>query len=151
MKAIKCSRLLVYTGLLCSILVFSACRENGRGASNREGVSSQVSTQGGQPQITFAKELHEFGSIFSGERVLHSFRFTNTGDAPLVITGTRSSCGCTVGDYSREPIPPGEEGYVSVNFNSAGRGGFQSETLYVQTNIEGPDARLRITAEVIRN
>jgi hypothetical protein len=116
-------------------------------------VQTEVSAAGtvGQPRIEFEKDLHQFGTIFSGERVVYSFRFTNTGDAPLVITGTRSSCGCTAGQYTRDPVPPGERGFVSVEFNSAGRNGFQQETLWVQTNMDGPDQRLRITAEVIRN
>jgi hypothetical protein len=98
--------------------------------------------------VEFEKTTHEFGKIVSGEKVSYSFRFTNTGDAPLVISNTRSGCGCTAGQYSRQPIAPGESGQVTVIFNSAGRMGFQSESIRVFTNAEPSEYVLRITAEV---
>lgn len=127
---------------------------SGDPASSRPGSGSieAAAFEGqGKPEISFDKDQHQFGAIFSGERVVYSFRFTNTGDAPLVITGTRSSCGCTAGEFTKDPIAPGQQGFVSVEFNSAGRNGFQSETLWVMTNVDPPDHRLRITADVIRN
>jgi hypothetical protein len=127
---------------------------SGDPASSRAGsggMETSANEGQGAPVISFDKDQHQFGTIFSGERVVYSFRFTNTGDAPLVITGTRSSCGCTAGEYTKDPVPPGGQGRVSVEFNSAGRNGFQSETLWVMTNTDPPDHRLRITADVVRN
>jgi hypothetical protein len=99
-------------------------------------------------EINFEKVEHNFNQIFSGEKVAYSFRFTNTGDLPLLITGTRSGCGCTAGDYPKDPIKPGEQGKISVVFNSSGRKGFQSESISVFNNSKESPITLRIKAEV---
>lgn len=103
------------------------------------------------PEITFEKSTHDFGNIFIGEKVTYNFKFTNTGNAPLIIISTRSGCGCTAGDYPKEPIPPGGEARINVTFNSAGRRGFQSESVRVVTNATPQEYLLRITAQVIQN
>lgn len=100
-------------------------------------------------EISFEKTEHNFKKIISGERVEYSFRFTNTGDAPLIITGIRSGCGCTVGDYPKDPLKPGEEGKIKVVFNSSGRKGFQSQSVSILNNTQESPKTLRITAEVI--
>lgn len=132
-------------------LLLAGCSGESASRGNTSGRDAALPDGQGSPVISFDKDQHQFGTIFSGERVVYSFRFTNTGDAPLIITGTRSSCGCTAGDYTKDPVAPGQQGFVSVEFNSAGRSGFQSETLWVMTNSEPPDHRLHITAEVLRN
>jgi hypothetical protein len=142
---------LSFLWLLLGIILLSGCARTGDAGRDRDVPAGTSGQAGGQPLVHLEKDTHHFGTVFSGEKVLYRFRLTNTGDAPLVLSGTRSSCGCTVGDYTREPIAPGEQGHVSVQFNSAGRMGFQSETLYVLTNAEPSEYRLRITAEVIRN
>ncbi|MFW6227007.1 MAG: DUF1573 domain-containing protein [Bacteroidota bacterium] len=98
----------------------------------------------------FRKTTHDFGKIITGERVAYAFRFTNSGNRPLIITGIRSGCGCTVGDYPKDPVKPGEEGKINVVFNSAGRRGFQSESVKVLSNSEESVITLRITAEVLQ-
>jgi hypothetical protein len=120
----------------------------GSGSASAENVTAALENA---PEVTFEKLAHDFGPIFSGEKVTYNFRFTNTGNAPLIIINTRSGCGCTVGDYPKEPIPPGGEARVKVMFNSAGRRGFQSESVRVVTNATPQEYLLRITAEVIQN
>jgi hypothetical protein len=132
--------------------LFVSCN-NGGGKSNSQSASAENVTTAMEkaPEVTFEKIAHDFGPIFSGEKVTYNFRFTNTGNAPLIIINTRSGCGCTVGDYPKEPIPPGGEARVKVMFNSAGRRGFQSESVRVVTNATPQEYLLRITAEVIQN
>jgi len=136
----------LFSGLLM------ACNTGG-GQARTEQVAAEIlgATPTKAPEVTFDKLAHEFGPIFSGEKVTYNFRFSNTGDAPLVIISTRSGCGCTVGDYPKEPIPPGGEARITVQFNSAGRRGFQSESVRVITNATPQEYLLRITAEVIQN
>ncbi|MFN3555856.1 MAG: DUF1573 domain-containing protein [Bacteroidales bacterium] len=110
---------------------------------SQEGIAQQW------PVISFEKEVHDFGKIIAGERVAYGFRFTNEGNSPLVITGIRSGCGCTVGDYPKDPLMPGEGGRINVVFNSAGRKGFQSESVRVLANTQESVITLRITAEVL--
>ncbi len=107
------------------------------------------SEENGVAEISFDKTTHEFGQIITGERVAYAFRFTNTGSAPLIISGIRSGCGCTVGDYPKDPLKPGQTGRINVVFNSAGRRGFQSEAVRVLNNSEEPVITLRVTAEVM--
>ncbi len=110
---------------------------------------SQINPEAEGPVISFQKDVHDFGKIITGERVSYGFRFTNNGSSPLLITGTRSGCGCTVGDYPKDPVMPGNEGRVHIVFNSSGRRGFQSESVRVLSNAEESVVTLRITAEVM--
>lgn len=87
-----------------------------------------------QAVIKFDKEEHDFGTLLQGEVVSYSFRFTNTGNVPLIISQVTSTCGCTVGDYPREPIAPGKSGSIKATYNSSGHHGFQSRTLTVMSN-----------------
>jgi hypothetical protein len=126
--------------------IFASCNNEARksetGTQNTEQVTDFF------PEISFEKLEHNFNQITSGEKVAYSFRFTNTGAVPLLITGTRSGCGCTVGDYPKDPIKPGEQGKINVVFNSSGRKGFQSESIRVLNNSIESIITLRITAEV---
>lgn len=100
------------------------------------------------PALTFADTAHVFGTIEEGETVEHSFSFTNSGKAPLLITGATASCGCTVPDYPREPIAPGKGGIIRVSFNSKGKPGHQEKTVTVTSNAARGMQLLNISAEV---
>ena len=77
-----------------------------------------------QPQIVFDNKNHDFGT-FEEETgpVTHDFRFVNSGNEPLVLQNVRSTCGCTVPKYTREPIAPGDSGSIKVTYNPKGRPG----------------------------
>lgn len=89
-----------------------------------------------QAEIKFEKLTHDFGTISDKAPVQKcTFTFTNVGDAPLVINQAVASCGCTVPQYSKKPILPGEKGSITVTFNS--RGQFPShfkKTVTVRSN-----------------
>lgn len=84
--------------------------------------------------ITFTEQVYEYGTIQSGDVVEHVFKFTNTGKVPLVIESTKSTCGCTVPQYPREPIPPGESGEIAVKFNSKNKSGRQRKPVNITAN-----------------
>lgn len=140
---------------VCLLCLFFLASCGGTSAPKDSTTVVAQSSSAGQgekaPEVSFEKLTHDFGKIFSGEKVTYNFRFTNTGDAPLIIIHTRSGCGCTVGEYPKEPIPPGREARINVTFNSAGRRGFQSESVRVITNANPQEYLLRVTAEVIQN
>lgn len=100
------------------------------------------------PQLTFAKESHDFGTINEGEIVETQFKFTNTGEGPLIISSAQGSCGCTVPEYPNEPVAPGEEGIIKVSFNSSGKPNQQSKTVTLTTNAVPSTKVLTITANV---
>lgn len=79
----------------------------------------------------------QMGRINEGQKLAVSFRFRNTGSSPLVITGVRPSCGCTVADFPREPIAPGSNSEITAEFNSEGREGLQHKVLTVNANTPG--------------
>src|SRR5690606_8499536 len=78
-------------------------------------------------KMTFENTRYDFGTIREGEIVTHVFKFTNTGKVPLMISDARSTCGCTVPSYPKEPIPPGKGGEISVRFDSKGKKDHQAK------------------------
>ncbi|MBQ7062938.1 MAG: DUF1573 domain-containing protein [Bacteroidales bacterium] len=100
------------------------------------------------PKITFESDMHDFGLLMAGENISYSFKFTNTGNADLVVSGCTASCGCTVADYPRERIAPGKSGYITVTFKSKGMTGQQMKEVVVASNAQPSRTRLRITATV---
>lgn len=101
------------------------------------------------PVISFDKTSHDFGRIIMGEKVSHTFRFTNTGQADLIISHVSSSCGCTVPTYTNQPVKPGETGTITVTFDSQNRKGFQHKTVTVMTNTQPNTTTLSIKAMVL--
>lgn len=83
------------------------------------------------PNMSFEQKEYKFGTIKQGESVTYEFKFTNTGKEPLIITNAQGSCGCTVPEYSKEPIKPNGSGTVKVTFNSTGKMGPQDKTVTI--------------------
>ncbi len=100
------------------------------------------------PVISFEKDKHDFGRLSKGEMVSYSFKFRNTGDAPLVVSECKASCGCTVADFPKNEIAPGGEGFITVSFNSAQKRGQQIQTVTVGSNAQPSRHVLTITAQV---
>ena len=100
------------------------------------------------PKIEFERDFYDFGQLKAGEVISYSFKFTNTGNADLVISGCDASCGCTVADYPRERIAPGKSGYVTVSFKSSGMMGQQVKEVVVASNSQPARTTLRIAATV---
>ncbi|HCR53524.1 MAG TPA: DUF1573 domain-containing protein [Cytophagales bacterium] len=91
--------------------------------------------------------VHDFGKIKQGVPVSHEFKFTNTGKTPLVITNVQASCGCTTPAWSKDPIPPGGQGFIKATYNAASMGGF-NKTITVMANVENGFKQLSIKGEV---
>ena len=101
------------------------------------------------PEIVFESEFHDFGEITEGMVVKHTFTFTNEGEGPLVISNAQGSCGCTVPDWPRQPIAPGESADINVSFNSTGRAGKQDKRVTLTTNAVPQTKVLNITSMVL--
>jgi hypothetical protein len=86
------------------------------------------------PVMTFPEAVFDFGEVLEGDKVTHLFSFTNTGTAPLLINEAKSSCGCTVPEWPRQPIPPDSTGTITVTFNTAGKPGSQSKQVTIFAN-----------------
>lgn len=101
------------------------------------------------PEIVFESEFHDFGEISEGMVVKHTFTFTNEGEGPLIISNAQGSCGCTVPDWPRQPIAPGESADINVSFNSTGRAGKQDKRVTLTTNAVPQTKVLNITSMVL--
>lgn len=99
--------------------------------------------------MTFDKVEHDFGVIKQGDVVDYSFKFKNTGDNDLIITDAKGSCGCTVPDYPREAIKPGESGKIKVSFDSKKKSGQQLKSITLTANTEKGKEILRIKSTII--
>jgi len=103
----------------------------------------------GTPKIVFNKDSHDFGTIVQGEVVTYTFLYRNEGEGGLVLTSASSSCGCTVPNYSKEPLLPGEQGKLEVVFDSKGKMGVQNKTVGIRTNSVPVRKILKIHVEVV--
>ena len=108
-----------------------------------------MQAQDRKPVISFDKTTHNFGSFEEAVgTVTTTFAFKNSGNAPLLITRTAASCGCTTPTYPKEPIAPGKTGEISVTYNAKGRPGPFQKTVYVMTNTEPDRIKLIIKGNV---
>lgn len=101
-------------------------------------------------RIQFEHKEFDFGTVEEGAMVKHAFKFTNTGKVPLLITNARSSCGCTVPDWPKDPIPPGGTGEIAASFNTEGRPGNQRKLIYIDANTYPSDVKVLLKGEVLK-
>lgn len=99
--------------------------------------------------IKFEEERFNFGTITQGEKVKHTFMFTNTGNSDLVIVSAKGSCGCTVPEWPKEPIAAGEQGEIYVVFNSDGKSGKQLKQISIVANTEPATSVIALEGDVI--
>jgi hypothetical protein len=97
--------------------------------------------------FSWAATTHDFGVIQKDVAVTHEFTFTNTGNDALLISSVQASCGCTVTEYTKDPIPAGEKGFVKATYNAAKVGAF-SKTVTINANTEDVVVLLTIKGEV---
>ncbi len=102
----------------------------------------------GGPRFKFDRTEHDFGTINEGDVVETVFSFTNVGKSELIITSAKGSCGCTVPEWPKEPIMPGEAGEIKVKFNSYRKPNLQQKQITLTTNTEGGKEVLKIRAQV---
>lgn len=94
-------------------------------------------------KIEFKSETIDYGEIERGSDGVRVFEFTNTGDAPLVISNVRSSCGCTIPKKPEEPIMPGKTGKIEVKYDT-NRVGPIRKAITVTSNADTPTKVLKI-------
>ena len=127
--------------LLATVALVASCGHSGTDAAGRIQQSNleaaeKLAEQATQfPQIKFEETTHDFGEIKQNVEVQTLFQFKNTGKVPLVITNASSSCGCTVPEYPKEAIAPGESGAIKVVYNGSGKDAI-TKTVTLTTNTE---------------
>ena len=133
-----------------SVFAFSSCKDNAADKVSEENVAEAAdrdANSGKFAVITFDESEFDFGTIDQGTNVEHVFNFKNTGEAPLMIVDAKSSCGCTIPEYTKEPIAPGATGELLVKFNGSGQNQV-SKTVTLTTNTQSGKETLVIKAFV---
>lgn len=123
--------------IFCSILV--AC-------SQSNNTSDNDSTQ--TPQISFEDTNYDFGDITYKGNGTHEFEFTNKGNSPLLLSNVRSSCGCTIPTWPKEPFEPGKKGVIVVKYDTKRIGPF-NKSITVYSNASNNPVVLRIKGKVL--
>lgn len=136
---------------LVVFLGFTSCKEDAASKVKSENVEMAQERDAAAtkvPVITFEETEYDFGTIEQGTPVEKVFRFTNTGEAPLIITNASSSCGCTIPEYPKDtPIAPGETGEILVKFNGSGRNQVTKVVSLITNTAQGSE-QIRIKAFV---
>lgn len=110
--------------------------------------SLQIQAQEKVAKIEFESTVIDYGTIEKGADGVRVFKFTNTGDAPLIVSNVKSSCGCTVPKKPEKPILPGETGEIQVKYDT-NRVMPIRKTITVTSNADTPTVALKIKGTVI--
>jgi hypothetical protein len=145
--------------LLASVLMISVTSCKYSDKDDKGGISTDLinnaNTAGeydpdNAAEISFEVLKYDFGAITQGEIVAYTYRFKNSGVAPLIISNVQPSCGCTdLKTWPQEPIAPGETGEISVEFNSEGRSGSVNKSISVVSNTSPATIRLGLSGEIV--
>jgi 3-oxoacyl-ACP reductase-like protein len=112
--------------------------------------TAAAATASKQPLTTIAlsESNFDFGKIKKGDKVQHVYEVTNTGSNPLVISEVKPGCGCTVPDFTKDPIMPGKKGKITLHFDSSNFDGNVSKFADVFANVEKMPVKLTFTANI---
>ncbi len=101
------------------------------------------------PEITFEETVFDYGEIMLNGDGTHEFEFTNTGNEPLILSRPRSSCGCTVPTWPRQPILPGNKEKIKVTYNTNRAGAFNKTVTILSNAKNASSIVLRIKGKVV--
>ncbi len=133
--------------LLIAFLAFTLASCNSQPESSNQMSAELIETDSEsvkEAKIEFKETVWDFGNIVDGERVIHTFKFTNVGEGDLLISSCTASCGCTIPEWPKEPIPPGGEGSIKVEFNSTGKSGNVTKDITILSNANPVKSVLQI-------
>lgn len=109
-------------------------------------VAQEVGADG--PKIEFKKDTHDYGDIKYAADGACTFEFKNTGNAPLIISNAKGSCGCTVPEWTKEPINPGKTGVITVKYDTKRPGAINKSVTITSNAVNEPNKVLRIKGNV---
>ncbi len=116
-----------------------------------EAAQVPVAPTGEEAVIRFESTDYDFGTVQEGEIVEHTYTFTNTGKSPLVINKATASCGCTVPQWPKEPIPVNGTGEIKVRFDSNNRTDLQTKYITITANTNPGTTQLKLSGIVQGN
>jgi len=134
-----------------SIGIFTAC-ENKQRTDNQtlaDSLKALQPTEDKFPVMQIDTPSVDLGTIYQGDTIMHTYRFKNTGNMPLVLSTVNASCGCTTPSYSSDPVQPGESGFIKVKFNSKGKEGKLNKTVKAYANTKPAENIFAFKIEVL--
>lgn len=90
-------------------------------------------------------DTYDFGVVKRGPIAMHTFEFTNVGNAPIIIMDVKPSCGCTNVDWPKNPVLPGQKGSIQLGLKTAEQHGVFNKEVYIQSNAKTPNGEKRYT------
>jgi len=127
----------IFTFLSLLILTIACNNDNPANKINEENLEKAKQKRADLnkfPVMEFETREIDFGTHNEGDILDTVFTFKNTGDAPLIITKIKTSCGCTTPYWPKKPIKPGESEEIKVSFNTNNKPGKQTKTITIHTN-----------------
>lgn len=100
-------------------------------------------------KIDFTKETHDYGTIKNGADGTCTFEFKNTGNAPLIISNAKGSCGCTVPEWPKEPIAPGAKASIKVKYDTSRTGVINKNVTITSNAVNTPEKIIYIKGTVL--
>ena len=113
----------------------------------QENTSASNTLNPNAPEMTFEKELYDFGTFKQGGNGTYDFKFTNSGREPLIISNARGSCGCTVPSWPKEPVKPNEGSVIKVTYDTQRVGAF-TKTVTISSNAKTAEKVITIKGVV---
>ena len=143
------------------MFIFVACNNNKKQTGNEDYLfqnpitAENFDTESGfsneLPTIDFKETEYNFGVVIDGEKVIHAYKFKNNGKSNLLISAVKPSCGCTSPKWTKEPIKPGQEGTIELQFDSTGREGHVRKTAIIYANTQPNTCEIAFSCDVIKN
>ncbi|GAA3958989.1 DUF1573 domain-containing protein [Hymenobacter antarcticus] len=160
-----------YQILLAAALLLSACNRDKTTEAGTEGLNAAASADAdataspvvdnpnvvsenetpnpNAPVMKFTEAEFDFGDIQPNSKVRHTFTFVNAGKSPLLIEDATASCGCTTPSWTKEPVAPGAQGKMEVQFDSRGKQGIISKQVAVRANTQPSITTILIKGNVL--
>ncbi|SFC10992.1 Protein of unknown function [Parapedobacter composti] len=119
---------------ICAVLVAFTC-------------ATALAQQNSKAEFKFEQETHDFGKIPQNKPVSYEFVFTNVGTEPIIISEVKPSCGCSVAEFTKTPVKPGDKGTIKVTYDAKVKQPF-TKNFTVRSNTKTPVKTLYIKGEV---
>jgi len=142
--------------IVLSFLVFACNKAEDKNqktepASNDSiAIAAALKDTANMAKFQFEEKEFNFGDIHEGDIVKHVFKFTNIGKSDLLISDAKGSCGCTIPSFPKEPIAPGANGEIEVQFNSKNKSGQNLKHVSIMANTYPEVTSLNIRVNVLK-
>jgi plastocyanin len=138
----------LFLGLFVASALMACNSSDSKDAAKDDSATTTVNANA--PAMKFEFDSHDFGKVKAGDKVTYEFNFTNTGQSPLIITNATATCGCTVPEWPKAPVQPGNSGKIKVTFNSANKEGLQDKQITVTANTSPAQNVVHLVGEVLK-